>query len=74
VSINTPRPRRFYSNAAAIITNTPADPAYIELRFVAAPMKFAGIVFVGLALALALPLILELVGLIDPEGVNDPVP
>jgi len=36
-----------YSNAAAIMTNTPALPAYMELSDEAAPMKFAGIVEEG---------------------------
>lgn len=49
------------------MTNTPADPAYIALRLVAAPMKFAGMVLVGLALALVPAwLIAELVVLTDP--------
>jgi len=36
-----------YRNAAAIITTTPAPPAYMELRDGAAPMKFEGIVEEG---------------------------
>jgi len=36
-----------YRNAAAIMTITPAPPAYIELRDDAAPMKFEGIVDEG---------------------------
>lgn len=38
-----------YSNAAAIITNTLAPPAYMPFRLEAAPMKFAGIVFEAVA-------------------------
>lgn len=49
-----------YSNAAAIMTITPALPAYTELSDEAAPMKFVGIVEEGVALALALALAMAL--------------
>lgn len=52
--ISPPRIHRsiIYRNAAAIITKTPALPAYIELSDEAAPMKFAGIVEEGVELVL----------------------
>lgn len=39
----------YYSSAAAIITITLALPAYMPFRLDAAPMKFAGMVFDGVA-------------------------
>lgn len=54
-----------YSKAAAIMTKTPALPAYIELSDEAAPMKFAGRVEDGVEL------VLRMVG---ATVVLDPVP